>query len=106
MILNNFLITTVASVSFLTGIALTAWICESRHAKALKRLSMDTNAYLENETERVKAADKRTTDLAALMSQTGDALAENTKLLRILRNIVDPKSLGHRVRGRADNSSV
>lgn len=94
MIINNLMMTAACAVSFLAGVALTALICTARHSRAYKRLATDMNAYLENETKRVEHAEGLIHTLSALTAQTGDTLTENTKLLRVLRNIVDPKTAG------------
>ena len=95
MITNHTLIAALVAGAIL-GACISALLLSRAHNKALRRLTQETSACLENETARADAAIRQLTDIALLTARTKDTLAENTKLMRILRNIVDPTATSHR----------
>ena len=88
MITNHTLIAALVAGAIL-GACISALLLSRAHNKALRRLTQETSACLENETARADAAIRQLTDIALLTAQT-------TKLMRILRNIVDPTATSHR----------
>ena len=103
MIVNNFLLIAASAASFVIGASLAAMVRSRNREKELHGILNDMAVYLENESSRVEGANKLLTDLAILTAQTKDAIEENARILRIVRNIVDvttrlPKSRSYRIR--------